>query len=101
MALLEKLQQLQANDEVTQAAIAEHEQVIKGIADAIAKSDVEKDAQIKDLLAQLASQKVTLDQAEAIVDEITAKRASEVEAVTNVFTPEVPATETPAPEPTV
>lgn len=102
MALLEKLQTLADNDEVIKTALAEQQQVAEGFAAQLQESNNSKDAQIKDLLAQVAAGEKTLADAEAIVDQIAAKRAEEVKAISDIFTPKsAEPVEQPAPEPTV
>lgn len=107
MALLQKLQKLQANDELIQAAIAEKAQVEAALAalPELVKSNAEKDAQIKDLLVRVAAQETTIADAEAIVDSLSSERTAEVQAVSDIFTPVVseeptePVAEQPTEEP--
>lgn len=97
MTLIEDLRQLKDSDALVQAALAEQQQVLQGIQSYI-DTKAADDARIAELLAQVAAQQVTLDEAQALVNDIKAKQDADLQAIASIYTP--PSTEEPTPEPT-
>lgn len=95
MSLVDDLRALKDSDALVQAALAEQAQVLTAI-QAYIDTKATNDARIAELLAQLAAQQVTLDEAQTLVNEIKDKQAADLAAIASIYTP--PSTETPVDE---